>query len=196
MEEVELRIKQASRALQQLRLALGLKSALYRNLIRGANTQYKKTRAWRSLKPVEGAVKRHTQEYRMARQALVQLGASPPILARFPVLKKEDCKMSGDIVEENRVGQRSEHLSWVWRVDCGATSDKKGWEEESKFIDSYMHHSADLATTKLNVSIGCVPKQDISAGKRKLSFLKMKWSGPSCGLNTKCGSGKTEKRWP
>jgi hypothetical protein len=133
-EEVELRVKQASGALQQLRLALGIKSAFVKNRIRGANTQHTKTRAWRAFKPVQAAVIHHTQDYRIARQALVDLGASAAVLARFPVLKKEDCKMSGDIEEENRVGQRSDHVSWIWRLDCGDIMDKHKWQQESEFL--------------------------------------------------------------
>jgi hypothetical protein len=150
-EEVELRIVQATGALQQLRLALGLKSALFRNLVRGAKTQRTKTRAWRSLKPVEAAVRLHAQEYRIARQALLQLGASPRILARFPVLSKEDCKMSGDVVEENRLGQRSEHVSWVWRADWGAKNDKNAWEQESESMYTYWHKDANINGMQFNV---------------------------------------------
>jgi hypothetical protein len=128
VEETELRVKQASGALQQLQLALGLKSAFVKNRIRGANTQYTKTRAWRAFKPVQAAVICHKQDYRIARQALVDLGAPAVTLARFPVLKREDCKMGGDIEEENRVGQRSDHVSWIWRVDSGESSDKDQWQ--------------------------------------------------------------------
>ena len=135
VKEVELWVKQASGALQQLRLALGLKSAFVKNRIRGANTQHTKTRAQRAFKPVQAAVMHHTQDYRIARQALVELGASAAILARFPVLRKEDCKMGGDIEEENRVGQRSDHVSWIWRVDCGESFDKDEWQQESEFFD-------------------------------------------------------------
>jgi hypothetical protein len=67
VEEVELWVKQASGALQQLRLALGLMSAFVKNRIRGANTQYTKTRAWCAFKPVQAAVMGHTQDYRIAR---------------------------------------------------------------------------------------------------------------------------------
>jgi hypothetical protein len=143
VEETELRVKQASGVLQQLRLALGLKSAFVKNRIRGANTQHTKTRAWRAFKPVQAAVMRHTQDYRMARQALVELGASVAILARFPVLRKEDCKMGGDIEEENRVGQRSEHVSWIWRVDSGESFDKDEWQQESEFFDGSLDDPAE-----------------------------------------------------
>jgi hypothetical protein len=79
----------------------------------------------------------------MARQALVELGASVAILARFPVLRKEDCKMGGDIEEENRVGQRSEHVSWIWRVDSGESFDKDEWQQESEFFDGSLDDPAE-----------------------------------------------------
>jgi len=143
VEEMDLRVKQASGALQQLRLALGLKSAFVKNRIRGANTQHRKTRAWRAFKPVQAAVMHHAQDYRIARQALVELDASAAILARFPVLRKEDCKMGGDIDEENRVGQRSDHVSWIWRLDSGESFDKNEWQQESEFFDCSVNVSAE-----------------------------------------------------
>jgi hypothetical protein len=133
-EEVNLRVDQATGALEQLRLALGLKSAFIRNRIRGANTQHKITRAWCAFGPVQAGVIRPTQDYRIARQALVDLGASPDVLAKFPPLRKEDCKMGGDVEEENRVGQRSDHVSWIWRVNHGGTSNKDGWQQEGDVI--------------------------------------------------------------
>jgi hypothetical protein len=129
-EEVDLRVEQASGALEELRLALGQKSAFIRNRIRGANTQHTKTRAWRAFGPVQAAVIRPTQDYRIARQALVDLGASADVLAKFPPLRKEDCRMGGDIEEENRVGQRSDHVSWIWRMNHGGTFNRDQWQHE------------------------------------------------------------------
>jgi hypothetical protein len=123
-EELNLRQLHASEALHQLRLSLGLKSAMFRKSIANAKSQKKKTRAWRSLKAVEANVSLHTQAYRIAQHGLVRLHASPAIMAKFPVLKKEDLKMSRDVIEENRVGQWSEHVSWIWRLDGGGI-DKK-----------------------------------------------------------------------
>jgi hypothetical protein len=129
-EEVDLRVEQASGALEALRVALGLKSAFIRKRIRGANTQHKITRAWRAFGPVQAGVIRPTQDYRIARQALVDLGASADVLAKFPPLRKEDCKMGGDVEEENRVGQRSDHVSWIWRVNNRGTFNKDEWQQE------------------------------------------------------------------
>jgi hypothetical protein len=46
------------------------------------------------------------------------------------VIKKSDLKMSGDIVEENRVGQRSSVLPWFWRLDRKAKGYCGDYEKE------------------------------------------------------------------
>jgi hypothetical protein len=133
-DEVHLRVTQASEALQQLRLSLGLKSALFRNSVALAKSQRTKSRAWRSVKVVEASVRRHSQEYCNARQALVHLHASSSVMDKFPILKKEDLKMSRDVVEENRVGQRSEHVSWIWRLDAGSAIGQNALLQESECV--------------------------------------------------------------
>jgi hypothetical protein len=131
-EEVNLRMDQASDALQQLRISLGLKSALFRSSVSVAKSQYTKTRAWRAINTVDVSVRRHAQQYRNAHQALVHLGASASVMAKFPVLRKEDLKLSRDIVEENRVGQKSEHVTWIWRVEGQSMIGEHEWLTESE----------------------------------------------------------------
>jgi hypothetical protein len=131
-EEVQLRMDQASDALQQLRLSLGLKSALFRNSVAVAKSQYTKTRAWSAVNAVDVSVRRHAQQYRNAQHALVNLGASSSILKRFPSLKKEDLKLSRDVVEENRTGQKSEHVTWIWRVEGMSLIGEDKWLTESE----------------------------------------------------------------
>jgi hypothetical protein len=131
-EELQLRKSYALEALHQLRLSLGLKSALFRKSIATAKSQKKKTRAWRSIRAVEAAVGLHAQEYRIVRQGLLRLQASPSAMVKFPPLMKEDMKMSRDVVEENRIGQRSEHVSWIWRVDGGVVDRQSALLTESK----------------------------------------------------------------
>jgi hypothetical protein len=131
-EEVQLHINQASDALQQLRLSLGLKSALLRSTVSVAKSQYTKTRAWRAVNVVDVSVRRHAQQYRHAHQALLNLGASTSVMANFPVLKKEDLKLSRDIMEENRFGQKSEHVTWIWRVKGQSMIGEDEWSTESE----------------------------------------------------------------
>jgi hypothetical protein len=132
VEEANLRVTQASEALQQLRLSLGLKSALLKTSVAPAKSQKTKTRAWRGVMTVETNVRRHSQRYRRARQALLRLGAATSVMDKFPDLKKEDLKMSRDVLEENRVGQKSDHVPWIWRIDCGSISDQEALLQESE----------------------------------------------------------------
>jgi len=55
-------------------------------------------------------------QYKTARPAIGELGGAAD-LKRFKEIQKSDLKMSGDVVEENRVGQMSSILSWIWRLD-------------------------------------------------------------------------------
>jgi hypothetical protein len=153
-EEVHLRIDQASEALQQLRLSLGLKSALFKHSVAPAKSQRTKTRAWRTLNSVDASVRRHAQEYRNARQALVHLRASGSVMDKFPILKKEDLKMSRDVVEENRVGQRSEHVSWIWRLDHESMIGKNAWLQESECLcwrsDNFLNSPGCMSVQRVN----------------------------------------------
>jgi len=90
--EYELREGQANDSLERLRECLAEKSLKFRKEVRLAKGQKKTTRAWDSVHRVDGQI----------RQAAAM---------------KSDLKMSGDIVEENRVGQRSSVLPWFWRLD-------------------------------------------------------------------------------
>jgi hypothetical protein len=131
-DELALRESQASEALEQLRLSLGLKSAIYRKKGAMLNSQYNKTRASKAVNVVTASVQRHARSYGVARHALVQLQADHLILRRFPALQKSDLAVSRDVVEENRLGQRSEHVGWIWRLDIGNGLGEDEWMQESK----------------------------------------------------------------
>jgi hypothetical protein len=130
--EMALRQSQASEALEQLRLSLGLKLAIFRNKGAMPNSQYNKTRAWKAVNVVTAAVQRHARSFGLARQALVQLQADHSILRRYPALQKSDLAVSRDVVEENRLGQRSEHVGWIWRLDIGNGLGEDEWMQESE----------------------------------------------------------------
>ena len=40
--------------------------------------------------------------------------------------------MSHDVIEENRIGQRSEHVPRIWRVRCGEDIHENTWMKESE----------------------------------------------------------------
>lgn len=63
--------------------------------------------------------------YNLGRKALESLGAHPGYLKKFPTISKKDLKLSADVVEENRTGQRSDSLAWFWRLDGAGIEDGK-----------------------------------------------------------------------
>jgi hypothetical protein len=145
-QEVELRTGQANDCLENLRLTLGEKMVIFRTSVRGANSQRKTTRAWDDVHLIEQKANKHSTSYRQARRALVNLGADAKILDRFKVLKQEDVKMSGDMLEENRVGQRSDKLPWIWRMKEGNLMGNNDWMQEGKCLSSLKFGSFHSST--------------------------------------------------
>ena len=129
-QEIKLRQGQANECLHELRLALGLKSAIFRKMVRTAHSQRTKTRAWSYVHSADSAVRTHARQYRRSRWALIKLEAPKDILAPFKQLQPQDLKISKDIVEENRVGQRNYKLSWLWRIQSPESGECKDWITE------------------------------------------------------------------
>ena len=65
---------------------------------------------------MESRIQQAVKEYKRARSAVQRLGS---LDLKYQDITKDDLKMPGDVVEENRIGQRSEKLSWLWRLDGG-----------------------------------------------------------------------------
>ncbi|KDQ58893.1 hypothetical protein JAAARDRAFT_91563, partial [Jaapia argillacea MUCL 33604] len=82
-----------------------------------AKSQKTSTHAWANVNKAEVKVQRQVKRYNRARDSLETLGASLGTMARFQKIHHADLKMSGDIVEENWLGQRSDTLPWFWRLD-------------------------------------------------------------------------------
>jgi hypothetical protein len=131
-EELIIRQTQASESLQHLRLSLGMKCGIFRTMKSNPRSQKTKTRAWKAVHDATAAVEQYARSYCLAQNALVQLTENPSLLSKFPPLRKQDLTLSRDILEENRLGQRSEHLSWVWRLDIGKDQDEDAWMHESE----------------------------------------------------------------
>lgn len=119
--------------MESLRNALGEKSFVFRSQVRNAKSQKKMTRSWGEVNKIEVQVQAFARTYRTARNALIQLRAGKKILDHFEELSQEDLKMSGDIIEENRMGQRNEKLAWFWRLD-GKGEDDECMKECALFI--------------------------------------------------------------
>ena len=127
--EYELRNGQANDALERLRECLAEKSLRFRKEVRPAKSQKKSTRAWDSVHRMDNQIRQAVATYRTARQAIGELGGVAD-LEQFQEIRKSDLKMSGDVVEENRVGQRSSVLPWFWRLDRKAKGNCGDYEKE------------------------------------------------------------------
>ena len=131
--ELQLREGQANDLLERLRECLAEKSLRFRTEVRPAKSQKKVTRAWGSVHKMDNQIKETVVMYRTARSAIGELGGAAD-LRRFQEIKRSDLKMSGDIVEENRVGQRNSVLPWFWRLDRKAKEPSGSYEKECKYI--------------------------------------------------------------
>jgi len=133
--ELQLREGQANDLLEKLRECLAEKSLRFRKELRSAKGQKKMTRAWDSIRRMEDQIKQVVVTYRAARDAIGELGKAAD-LERFQKITKSDLKMSGDIVEENRVGQRNSVLPWFWRLDRKTKGYCGDYEKECKCSNS------------------------------------------------------------
>jgi hypothetical protein len=127
-QEIELRLGQANDALENLRVALAHLCLLYRVEIRHAKSQKVMTRAQAQVKQANRTVNKHVGTYRQAYQALLNMEAQIP---QFQPITREDLKMSGDIVEENRIGQRNDTMAWFWRIGGNGEKERDSdWMQE------------------------------------------------------------------
>jgi hypothetical protein len=121
--EAELRKGQINDSLENLRLALGEKSLCFRADVRNANSQRTSQRAWDNVHKFDADARRHRNIYNHTRNALERLPVEPEYLETLQDITEEDMKMSGDVTEENRFGQRSDTLAWFWRQGGMLESD-------------------------------------------------------------------------
>jgi hypothetical protein len=132
--EVELREGQANDALEALRASLAEKSLRFRTEVKPAKSQKTMTRAWDSIHRADRQIKGAVRCYRLAHNALKELEAPQELLAQYQEIQKKDLKMSRDIVEENRVGQRSSELPWFWRLDSKWDENRGEFLKECKCL--------------------------------------------------------------
>lgn len=130
--EAQLREGQANDALEALRASLAEKSLRFRTEVKPAKSQRTMTKAWDSIHRAEKQIKAAVQSYRLARSALKGLEVSNGLLNQYKEIQKKDLKMSRDVVEENRIGQRSSELPWFWRLDSKWEEDRGEFLKECK----------------------------------------------------------------
>lgn len=120
-QEIELREGQVNDALSELRMALAHKAILFRTNVRQAKSVSTKTKSRDDVRRSDGCIQAQVANYNTARQALLQMNA---LKSHFREIKKGDLKVSGDIFEENRIGQKKDTLAWFWMIGDSAEHEK------------------------------------------------------------------------
>ena len=133
LKEAPLRYAQANDAIQQIRLALGFKAALFCNQVRPANTQQTKTRAWNAVHNVDSTLSEHARIYSMARDAYRRLRNKTTINAELPVLTREDLRIATMVLGSEITGQRNAPKSWIWSFGK-TTSDDGTWMDDCELL--------------------------------------------------------------
>jgi len=128
-QELELRKGQANDCLEKLRLTLGHQAMLYRTKIRKASGTKQRLRGWDDVKASRRQVEVWFRGYKRARNALERLGADEETMSTYQVISRSDLRLSGDITQENRLGQRDDTLAWFWRPEDGVVDGSSLMDE-------------------------------------------------------------------
>ncbi|KAF8833312.1 hypothetical protein BDN67DRAFT_864986, partial [Paxillus ammoniavirescens] len=131
-QEMQLRTGQANDALHELRLALADKAVLFCTNVRHSSSQATTSRAWGRVMAVDATVNKFAKIYRVSRRAMLALGASNDILARYQVLTKDHLKVSSAVAEPNARGHRNDTLPWFWSMDVARDTEADDWMMECK----------------------------------------------------------------
>jgi len=163
-QEMKLRMGQANDSLEKLRVALGHKMILFRTSVRNSTSQRTRTRAWAEVDRVDTKIRKSTRSYRQAWLAMTRLGASEETLMQYQVIKTKDLKLNGDVVEENRIGQRNDRLAWFWKL--GGDDDDNNWMQECESSNPIWTTCIIKRAMQYIVLIGLEQRQDPIDGVR------------------------------
>ena len=83
------------------------------------------------MKTARRQVDKYVQGYHRARNAMVRLDAGSELLDKYLVIQCKDLSLSGDITDENRLGQRNDKLAWFWNVGRDSSANN-AWMTECK----------------------------------------------------------------
>jgi len=86
--------------------------------------------AGRDVRRAEEKIARHVRAYQRARKALEYLEAGNEVMDKYRPIHPQDLALSGDVVEDQRLGQRNDTLAWFWCI--GTMNDEQGneWMDE------------------------------------------------------------------
>lgn len=135
--EIALREGQAHDALEKVKNAIAYKSYLWKEEY-DTKASYKiRTRSLGIIHTVYDTINHHVAQYRLAFTALTRLNSQ----GQFQTLSNGDLKPNDNIVKENRIGQSSDTLSWIWRTgQIRPDEERDAWLQEGKQC-SFLTHS-------------------------------------------------------
>ena len=110
--------------LEGLQMALGEKSLLYQTDVQNKKSQRTSLRAWKNVNKQDAITRQHKCTYDHARKALIRLDIDREYLSTLFDITPEDMKMSGDVMEENQMGQRSSTLAWLWILGSASAMEE------------------------------------------------------------------------
>ena len=86
--------------------------------------------AERDIRRAEDKIARHMRAFQRAKRSLENLEASNEVIDKYRPIHSQYLALSGDVVEEQRLGQRNDTLAWFWHI--GTTNDDQGneWMDE------------------------------------------------------------------
>jgi hypothetical protein len=125
-KELALREGQANDELQDVRMALGEKSFLFRKNLRLATSKLKKGKAWGKVHGISRRVQAHRLVYNAARAAMVALDCTAEMRNKYQVLSREQLKISTAAVRsgtgsaQHGSRRQDEPLSWFWTMNLKA----------------------------------------------------------------------------
>jgi hypothetical protein len=91
--------------------------------VHNASSQRTTNRAWDKVHKFDADARRCWAIYRHALCALTHLQMHGDYVQSLHAITDEDLKVTGDLTDENRFGQRSDRLPWFWRiVDQGSSN--------------------------------------------------------------------------
>ncbi|GBE77719.1 hypothetical protein SCP_0106010 [Sparassis crispa] len=129
-QELELRKGLMNDILHELRMALGLKSYLYRKRVRPANSVGTMTRAQAEVHAADQTVLACARLYSANRRAIMRLGATDKDLALYHPLDKKDLHVKTAVIEASTSGLRNVNLAWFWTMDVAGDRGSSEWMDE------------------------------------------------------------------
>ena len=134
-QEKELREAQMNDSLHSLRQSLGDKAWVLRNRLRNVKGYKERGNIQKRLLEKSKDVGRHLFAYNSGRQALLQLGHG----ADWEPITKTDLRLSSDVAEANRLGQKKEKLPWFWRIEEGPAASGSEVSSSKRMEECQFH---------------------------------------------------------